>query len=178
MKHLQFHGLYHIFAFSKPEHQIVAFFHALSAQSNSMIKVSQFISPLFCVVSSLKLLQHSYTFFQTYILCLVKLVLKYVSSAIFWRNLHKLFVILNRHNKIAHFNRQFTQRINDRPSTRMSVVCQKQQISTVLKSSIYLVQITDCTKHHYTFHSAPIDSVRNLRCLHILFLRNQFFDFF
>ncbi len=71
MQHLQLHGLYHIFALSKPQNQLVALLDTLGGQPYPVIQICQLISPFFPIVFGFQLLQYGDALLQTHVLSLV-----------------------------------------------------------------------------------------------------------
>ena len=170
MKRLQLHGLHHIFSFSKPEDQLVTFLYAFGRKSHPMIQIRQLIGPLLPVVLLLKLLKNGNPFLQPHILRFIELILKNISTAVVWRDLHKILIIFNRMNHIAHPDRQITQRIYNHPAGRMTLIRHLKQEFRILKSPVYLVYVTDRTEHHHALHPRPVNGIRNLCRFRIFFL--------
>ena len=95
MQHFQLHGLHDIFAFPKPEDQLVAFLHTFGGKSHTMVQIGQFIRPFFPVIPFFQFLQHGYPFLKPHILGLIQLVLKDISAAVIGSYLREILIIFH-----------------------------------------------------------------------------------
>ena len=177
MDHFQFHCLYDIFSFAKPEDELITLLHTACAKTYPVVQICQFVSPLFAIVPLLQFLQDPDAFLQAHILSLIQLILQNVASRILGRHLYKFLIIIDSRHIIFHLNRQFAERIADRPSAGSSLISQQKHISGILVTSVNLIQITDGAKHHHALHPPPINGIRNLCGLHIFSLGNQILYF-
>ena len=173
MKRLELHGLHHIFPFSKPENQLVTFLYALGRKPHPMIQIRQLIGPFFPIILLFEFLKNSNPFLKPHILRLIELILKDISSGVVRRDLHKILVIFNRMDHIAHPDGQIAERIYDHSPGGMSLICHLKQELRVLKPPVHLVYVADGTEHHNALHPRPVNRIRNFCRFRIFFLRNQ-----
>ena len=170
MKRFKLHGLHNVLSLSKPENQLVTFLNTLGRKSHPMIQIRQLIGPFFPIVLFLKLLQNGNPLFQSYVLCLIELILKNISAAVIGGNLHEILIIFNRMNHVAHPDGQVAERIYDHPSGGMTFIRHLKQELCIFKSPVYLVYVADRTEHHHALHPRPVNRIRNLCRIHIFFL--------
>ena len=177
MKHFQLHGLNYIFPFAEPENKFVAFLHTFSCQTYPVIKVCQLIGPFFPVIPLFEFLKDCNPFLQPHVLRFVQLVLEHISAAVIGGYLDKILIILDSLYHFSHLDRKITERINNHSPCGVAFVRHFQKQLRIVKSSVYLIKITDCAEHHHALHSCPVNGIRDLRSFHILLLRDQCLNF-
>ena len=141
-----------------------------------MIQIRQLIRPFLPIIPLLKFLQNCNSLFQTDILRLIKPVLQYISARILRRYLYKFLIVFTCLVVLPHLDTKLTQRVDDQSARRVLFISQKKNILALLKASVNFIKIADCTQHHHASDPAPVNFIRNLRCLRVLSLCYQRLD--
>ena len=174
---LQLQRLPHIFWLFSCD-QLVAEFRAPRVESAPVVKRRQLINPLVLKYTFLELLQHGRLLIQADILRLIQLVLENEAPRIPRRHPDEFVVELKRPEILVERQLQKTHGINDLRILPVSLVRHVKHVSALRRAMVDLVKIADHTQRPDTFHSAPVDGIRNFHCLRVLILRDQRFDIF